>query len=99
MKLTRKEMSLRSEKAAALRFGGRRQIASGALAHSKGDIRTAEYLIEDKITAARSYSITRKVWDKIAVEALNVGKTPLLRVTIDGKTLVVCNEHDFLSLK
>lgn len=95
---TVKQMSQKSEKEAAAKFKGRTQIASGALSHSKGDIRTEKFLIEDKITEKSSYGVSRKVWDKIAKEGLQVGRTPLLRVTLAGKTLIVCDETYFLSI-
>lgn len=98
MILTSKQKSQRSEKQAAKLYKGRTQMASGAISHSKGDVRTARYLIEDKITDKQSYAVTRKVWDKIAKEGLQVGKQPLLRITINGKTLIVCDEVLFLTL-
>lgn len=98
MLLTKKEKSQRSETKAAKLFGGRTQLASGALRHAKGDVKTPDFLIEDKVTDKKSYSVTRKVWDKIRKEACAVSRTPLLRVTIAGETVIVCEEHYFLSL-
>lgn len=96
---TNKQLSAKSEKAAAAKFGGHRQIASGALHFAKGDIKTERYLIEDKITRGDSFTLTSALWDKIRKEALHARKRPLFRITLgNGKTVVVAQEDDFLEL-
>jgi len=101
-KLTVKQMSQKSENEAAKKYGGRTQIASGALSHSKGDIKTETFLIEDKVTAKGSYSIASSVWNKIRKQGLQIGRLPLLRVTINctsqSETVIVMDETDFLAM-
>lgn len=92
----RKKASRKSENRAASNFGGRTQIASGALRHAKGDVITPVYLIEDKITDKASYSLTLAVWRKIRLEAFRHQRTPMMRITISGQVLCVLAEDDFL---
>ena len=96
---TNKQLSAKSEKAAAAKFNGRRQIASGALHFAKGDIKTDIYLIEDKITRGDRFNLTSKLWDKLRLEALQARKRPLFRITLgNGRTVIVTQEDDFLAL-
>lgn len=98
MRLTVKEASQRSEKQAAQVFGGRVQLASGALRHAKGDIKTPTHLIEDKITDKASYPLKKAIWDKIRLEAFNRQRTPMMRITIQGTTLCVVSEQEMKRL-
>lgn len=91
---TNKEKSQKSEKQAAVNFGGRVQIASGALRHSKGDILTDQYLIEDKVTDKSSYSLKKAIWEKIRLEAFNRQRKPMMRITIAGRVLCVVEEKE-----
>lgn len=92
-----------SEKRAAATHKGRVQPGSGALpvAAFKGDVITKDWLIEDKVTGKKSFSVTLAMWKKIRAQAFGAGKRkPLLRVSLDeGRTtLVVLNEYDFEEL-
>jgi len=65
-----------------------KQINSGALWFSKGDLSTEEYLIECKTTGKGSYSISKKLLEKLWNEALESSKLPLLVIGIqDNNTL------------
>lgn len=76
--------SRRSEEQGAKLSGGKRQPASGALPHRKGDIRENGYLVDDKITDAGSYRVTREDWRKIEHEAAMSSLRPAMRITIAG---------------
>lgn len=89
-----------SEQQAARLEGGVRQPASGALRGRKGDVRSEDYLIEDKFTDANSFTITRKMLDKIMREGLEMhGRLSQLRITMPGYKLRVLREDDYLYLK
>ena len=61
-------------------------INSGALFFDKGDLKTDDYLIECKYTEKKSFSITKKILQKIWNEALESNKLPKLIVGIkDGE--------------
>ncbi len=65
-----------------------KQINSGTFWHSKGDLSTEEYLIECKMTNKGSYSISKKLLEKIWNDALESNKLPLLVIGIqDNNTL------------
>jgi len=60
-------------------------INSGAFHFDKGDLKTENYLIECKYTEKGSYSINKKVLQKIWNEALESNKLPQVIVGIkDG---------------
>ena len=91
--------SQRQEKSIAKAIGGRTVPASGAFWSRKGDVRSADLLVEAKTTDAASFAIKRTVWDKIRKEALLDGRIPVLAVQIQGRNLVVLDEEDFLALR
>ncbi len=60
----------------------------------KGDFQNKEFLIEAKATEHKSI-ILRKSWlEKLEREALEVGKTPLLLLTIGGRNYYMFRECD-----
>ncbi len=87
----------RSESEGAKSEGGKRVPRSGA-GRLKGDIRTSEFLIEDKFTDADSFTLKRSVLDKITREAFTSGRLPQMRVTMPGHKLRVLREVDYLAL-
>jgi len=90
----------RSETQAAASDGGRRVPASGALRGNKGDVRTLDYLIEDKFTDAESFTIKLSMLRKTVQEALQMhGRLPMWRITIRGERFRLMREDDYLYLK
>lgn len=100
--LTRRQRSKISEDELAAEFNGRRQPASGALpvAHLKGDVVTEHFLFDDKTTGAKSFSVTERVLEKLAVDARRAGKNPVVRVRFEGsgKSYFVISELLFKRL-
>jgi len=82
-----KAKSVAQENAAAKQYGGKVQIASGATARHKGDVKTPEFLIEAKTRATEAQSITvQRLWlDKITMEAHACGRDPALEIQIPTK--------------
>lgn len=93
-----KRKSAKQEKRTAKEFGGRTTPASGAMWSAKGDVRTLDYLIENKYTDSKKYKLELKILEKIENEALKDNfRTPILQVDIaDELSLVVLNHNDFL---
>lgn len=89
----------KQEKRLAGRVTGTRPAASGAFWTRKGDVRSADLLIEAKATEKASYSIKKAIWDKIRREALLDGRLPVLALQIQDRNLVVLDEEDFLALR
>lgn len=104
-----KKKSAKQESRTAKEFGGRTQLASGALWTSKGDVRTgtertssfndSDYLIENKYTDKDSYKLERKIWEKIANEALRDNmRIPLMQVDIQDLQLVIMSFNDYKAM-
>ena len=83
---TRITKSQRQEKRVASKTWGRRQPASGALPGAKGDVRAEDFLIECKRTDRKSIRVTQAWLEKIAKEAMEVGKHPALALTFNDMT-------------
>lgn len=79
-------------------FVGQRQKGSGNYWAKPGDVKTDTFLIEDKQTDKRSYSIKYDLWDKIYEEALFSYRIPLLSLQIQDLELIVLSKEDFLNL-
>ena len=95
---TKKERSKKSEIELAESLEGRRQPASGALpvASLKGDVRSRFWLIDDKITSLKSFSIGVKTWRKIRKQAWQNHRRPAISVNFaDEVRLFVIDEQAF----
>jgi len=62
-----------------------RCINSGAMWFDKGDLKTETHLIECKYTEKKSFSITRKILEKLWEEGLDRNKLPALVIGIKGE--------------
>jgi hypothetical protein len=94
--------SRRSEEELAKSTGGTRQPGSGAFPNRKGDVRENGFLVEDKFTDAKSYTLTTDTWLKITREAgmTPPGLRPRMRLTLPGiPKLCVMLEDDYLYLQ
>lgn len=95
-----------AEKKAARRFRAKQTPASGALAGAKGDFAVGDFLIENKATISRSFTLKTEVLFKIYQEALEVGKTPALSLQFTNgigesekrERWVVIREDTFMEL-
>src|SRR3712207_382137 len=94
-----KRKSQKQEKRTAKEFGGKTVIASGALWSCKGDVRTDDFLIENKFTDKGYYSLKASIWEKITKEATKDNfRIPLMQIDIKNLSLVVIAESDLLGL-
>lgn len=94
-----KKKSMKQEKRTAKEFGGRTQVASGAIEGLKGDVRTEDYLIENKFTDAPHYIVDYKIWNKIFKEATKDGiRTPLLQVDVQDESVIIMDIATFDTL-
>lgn len=98
---TTKYFSNLQEKRVAEIFGGRVQIASGAL-DEKGDVKNAEFLFECKSTSKDYYTLSYKTWNKIREEAYKIGKCPVIYIDTNvnrffflRKSFVIFRRDDF----
>lgn len=95
-----KRRSKLQERKAARDFGGSVTVASGNQWHSKGDVRTDNWLIECKTTTKDSYSLNVKTWSKINTEAILENRDPIMEIEFSerGVSLVVLDKNDFMRL-
>lgn len=96
--LQRLRRSQAQERALARKLHGRRVAGSGNQSE-KGDVKTAQWLVEAKMSQTPRYSITLQIWRKIVIEAIRAHKRPALLIELAGVTLAVIDFNDFLELK
>jgi hypothetical protein len=71
---------------------------SGA-GREKGDIKAGYFLIEDKYTDAKSFTITDELLKKTMTQAIGEHRVWQLRITMPGWKLRVLSEEDYLYLQ
>lgn len=86
------------ENKAAKDYKGFRTPASGATWHSKGDVKTDDYLIECKSTINKSFSLKIDSLYKLKKQALIENKLPIFEVEFSDATYVILDKEDFLML-
>lgn len=90
--------SQKHEKRLAKAVGGQTTAASGAFWSRKGDVRSAELLIEHKWTGKKSKTIKSEELKKITNEAIMDGRLPIFGIHLDGEDYVILLETDFLEM-
>lgn len=84
------------ERKTANDFGGRQQPRSGGLWFKPGDVKINDFLIDNKTTKHKSFTITQEIWKKLSKEALFEQRLPCLMVQLgDGTEFVVVDKNDF----
>lgn len=79
-------------------FGSKLTTGSGNRWYDPGDSRNDVWLIENKQTDKKSFSVTLKLWAEVAHKALFKYKYPMLSIQIQDVDLVVIEKKDFLKL-
>jgi len=84
----------------AAQFSGRVTPRSGGFFSFPGDVKSEEFLIESKFTEKKSFSVSRRLWEKINHEAIKSRRIPILSIELagNGVELVILDKNDFLSL-
>lgn len=93
--------SIAQEKRTAESYGGTRNAMSGAGWMRKADVRTPEFMIENKTKMdplSKSYSIKAVDLRDLTKRARLEGRTPLLQFDLAGHNYVVLCEEDFLHM-
>lgn len=88
----------RQEARLAQALSGSRRPGSGAFWSAKGDVRTADQLIEAKQTGKKQITLRADVLRKIELEAVAEGRTPVLAIEVAGRDYVVLMLDDFTEL-
>lgn len=90
------------EKRTAATYGGSRTPMSGAGWKHKADVRTEDFMIENKTRMsidAKSYSVKALDMRDLTKAARLQGRIPLLQFDLGGHRYVVLNEDDFLQMR
>lgn len=96
MKSVRKK-SQKQENRIAKEMNGSATPGSGAVWHSKGDVKAEKYLIEAKYTDEAYYSVNLSILKKIIKEALHENfRIPVLYVDIQDLKLCIVQEKDIV---
>ena len=98
MKTEGQKQSQAHEKRLAKAVGGSTPAASGAFWSRKGDVRSADLLIEHKWTGKKSKTIKSDELKKITTEAIMDGRTPVFGIHLDGEDYVILLETDFMEM-
>lgn len=94
----RKKINKRSRKGeekTATEIGGQRTLASGAL-NRDGDVRNSSWMVEEKATAAKSYSIKDDTVAKGIVQASRQGKNFVMKIITQKYALGLMLWNDLL---
>ena len=89
------------EKRTAKTWGGSLNAMSGAGWMRKGDVRTDQFMVENKTKMnpnAKSYSVQAQVMRDLTKRARLEGRTPILQFDLAGHNYVILVEADFLDL-
>jgi len=93
--------SKRQEERTAKAYRGSRNAMSGAGWVRKADVRTEEFMIENKLKMdpdAKSYSIKSVDMRDLVKRARLEGRIPLMQIDLAGHRYVVLTEDDFLEM-
>lgn len=86
------------ERSTANDINGRTQPGSGNQWHSKGDVKSAHWLVECKTTQQSSFRITDLMWKVLRLNALREGKIPALQIDLQEEKLVAIPYDVWLDL-
>jgi hypothetical protein len=94
-------MSAAQEHRTAERYRGSRNAGSGAGWVRKGDVRTQDFMIENKLKMdpdAKSYSLKAVDLRDLVKRARLEGRIPLMQIDLAGREYVVLTEDDFMEI-
>lgn len=78
---------------------GKRNAGSGAFWSRKGDVRSADVLLEHKYTGKASFTVKATVLEKIVKEAILEGRMPVLGISLNNENYIMLTEDDYLELR
>lgn len=93
--------SIKQEKRTAESYKGSRNVMSGAGWVRKADVRTEDFMIENKLKMdpnAKSYSLKAIDMRDLVKRARLEGRIPLMQVDLAGHRYVILTEDDFLEI-
>lgn len=95
------KLSIAQEKRTAESYKGSRNVMSGAGWMRKADVRSEQFMIENKLRMdpdAKSYSVKATDLRDLVKRARLEGRIPLLQFDLAGRNYVILVEDDLLEL-
>lgn len=93
-----RKMSQKQEARTANTYKGSKQPGSGAGWARKNDVRSEQFLFENKLTTAKQYSFKKIDMMQLTERAILEDRIPVFQIDISGHRYVLLNEDDFLEL-
>lgn len=94
-----KRISVDHEEHIAYLFGGKRSPSSGASSHDYADVKTEHLAIECKTTMSETkYNELLKQFEKVAEEAWEHGKDPMLAIRVRRPDSKLADRDGFVDL-
>lgn len=91
--------SRKQEKRTADTYKGSRNAGSGSGWMRKNDVRSMEFLFENKLTYnAKTYSVKYTDLRDLGERAIHEDRVPVLQFDLGGRRYVILNEDDFLEM-
>ena len=90
--------SVKQEQRTAQTYRGSRQPGSGAGWVRKNDVRSDQFLFENKLTQAKSYSFKKMDMVELTERAILEDRIPVFQIDISGNRYILLNEDDFIEL-
>jgi len=98
--MRRKRISKKLEKAGAKDISGKTHVGSGNTWSKKSDFSNENYLVEDKFTEKKYFSVSLSTLTILESQAKRIGKTPVLRFVFEpeGFKYAVLRECDCIHM-
>lgn len=93
-----KDDSRRQEDRTAKTYRGSRNAGSGSGWIRKNDVRSHDFLIENKTTGNKSYTIKSTDLRDLVQRAILEDRVPILQFDLGGRSYVILTEDDFLEM-
>ncbi len=95
------KLSQRGERRTARDIGGKTTPGSGSQWRAKGDVKSRTLLVERKDTIYKSFGVSLDILDKIAIEANQADRDPVLVIGLDHgrREYAVVPLADYLALR
>ena len=91
--------SKKQELRTADKYKGSRNAGSGSGWMRKNDVRSEQFLIENKLTTGtKSYTIKSLDLRELEMRAILEDRTPILQFDLNNKSYVILMEDDFLEM-
>ena len=90
------KLSDKQERRTAEKLQGTVNAGSGNGWMRRQDVRTDEYLVENKRTGKKQITVKASDWKQLRHHALQDDRMPLMSLELDGRNYIMMEEDDFV---